>query len=105
MEDQYITRPEFEQYSQRMDEYNKRQDGRLKDIDAKVEKIGGMAIQIQRLADNTDMMLKEQKSASERLKAIEDEPKETIKTVRAAVLSAIGGAVAAAIVAAILAFI
>ncbi|MCD8206682.1 MAG: hypothetical protein LUD72_01955 [Bacteroidales bacterium] len=102
---EYIERPEFEQYTQKMDAENHRQNERLRDMDTKIEKIGDLTLAINNLTNQTNQMVAELKSMSGRLKTIEDEPKETIKTVRAAVLSAIGGAIAAAIVAAILTFI
>ncbi len=105
MEEQFIGRPEFEQYAQKMEAEDHRQNERLREMDGKIEKINDLTLAVTQLAEQMKQMVAEQKTMSDRLKAIEDEPKETIKTVRAAVLSAIGGAIAAAVVAAILAFI
>lgn len=105
MDHDNINRAEFSEYSRRIDDHNKRQDRRLEIIEGKVEQIGELTLAIQKLADNMDKFSEAQTETSARLKAIEDAPAETIKTVRAAVLSAIGGAVAAAVVAGIISII
>ncbi len=105
MMEEYITRPEFEQYSQRVDDENHRQNKRIDALENSVEKITDLTLAVNRMAVNMEQMVSEQKAVSDRLKAIEDEPKETMKTVRASVLSAIGGAVGMAIIAGIIAFI
>lgn len=105
MDNDFVSRNEFVQYSEKIDAENHRQNRRLEDVEKTAEKITDLTVAINKMAVNMEQMITTQKNIGDRLKEIEDEPKEDRKTAKASVISAICGALAMAFVAAIIAFI
>lgn len=97
----FITRPEHEEFARRMEEEHHRQNKRIGELEDTVRQIGQLTISVEKMAMSMEQMVKEQKEQGERLGKLEDVPAKNWNVVKAAVLSAIGTAIGAAIVAAV----
>lgn len=69
--DEYITRPEHDEFCKRMEDEHKRQNRRLGELEEDVRQIGAIATSVEKLAVNMENMAKEQKQQGERLEVIE----------------------------------
>ena len=92
-----IERAEHEEFAKRIDAENTRQNRRIEALEQSVDRFGRIASSVERLATNMEGMLKEQ----ERLDKLEGKPGEnwnvTVKSILAAIGSAIGGGLVVAI--------
>ena len=70
--DEAITRAEHEEFSRRMDEWNRRQDKRLELLEENVREIGTLTASIERLTISVQGMVKEQERQGQRLETLED---------------------------------
>ena len=97
----FITRPEHEEFCRRVDAEEKRQNHRLDVLEENVRQIGELTVAVKQMAVSMENMLAEQKEQGGRLKALEEVPaqkwKESTKVIWSAVLSALGTALAAGI--------
>ena len=66
-----ITRAEHEEFRRRMEEEHKRQDKRLELLEESVERTQSIAISVERLATNMEVMCKEQERQGKRLQELE----------------------------------
>ena len=93
-----IERAEHEEFAKRIDAENTRQNRRIEALEQSVDRFGRIASSVERLATNMEGMLKEQ---GERLDKLEGKPGEnwnvTVKSILAAIGSAIGGGLVVAI--------
>ena len=71
MEENYISRPEHEEFKQRLEEENSRQNHRLNSLEDLMKSISAMSTSIEKLALNMENMLKEQVSQGKRLEVLE----------------------------------
>lgn len=70
-DEEYVTQSAFLQFEKRIDEENQRQDGRLKGIDAKVDQISNLTVEISRVAGNTERILERLESHDSRIGVLE----------------------------------
>ena len=89
--DDYITRPEHEEFCKRMDDEHKRQNRRIGELEEDVRQIGAIATSVEKLAVNMENMAKEQKQQGERLKIIEGRDGEMWRRVTGYIATAIVG--------------
>lgn len=69
--DEAITRAEHEEFSRRLEDWNKRQDKRLELLEENVREIGTLTASIERLTISVQSMVKEQERQGKRLETLE----------------------------------
>lgn len=69
--DEAITRAEHEEFSRRMEDWNRRQDKRLELLEENVREIGTLTASIERLTISVQSMVKEQERQGKRLETLE----------------------------------
>ena len=72
--DDYITRNEHQEFSQRVDAENNRQNKRIDELEQSIKQIGAIAINVEKLAVNMENMTNELKKQGDRLDDIESKP-------------------------------
>lgn len=70
--DEPISRAEHEEFSHRLEDWNKRQDKRLELLEDNVREIGTLTASIERLTISVQGMVKEQERQGQRLETLED---------------------------------
>ena len=70
--DEAITRAEHEEFSRRMEDWNRRQDKRLELLEENVREIGTLTASVEKLALSVQSMVKEQERQGQRLETLED---------------------------------
>lgn len=103
--DDYITRPEHDEFAKRMEEEHHRQNRRIGELEETVQQIGKLTVSVEKMAMSMEQMVKEQKDQGERLGKLEDVPAKNWNTVKVAILTAIGTAIGTGIVAAVINYI
>ena len=96
-----IAREEHEEFAKRIDAENTRQNRRIEALEQSVDRFGRIASSVERLATNMEGMLREQERQGERLDKLEKKPGENWNTVVKTVLAAIGSAIGGGIITAI----
>lgn len=91
--DSPITRAEHEEFRRRLEEENKRQDKRIELLEQNVEKMGALTTSVEKLATNTESMLKEQEKQGKRLETLEGRDGEMWRKVVGYVVTAVIGIV------------
>lgn len=96
METDYVTRKEHEEFGRRLEEENRRQNERLRLIEASVNDILiPMQTSVEKLAMNMQNMLEEQRSQGKRLETLEkrdgEKWREVVKSVIACLIGAVVG--------------
>lgn len=90
--DDYITRPEYNERLQRVDDENNRQNKRIDKLESALEKLSELATSVQLLAQNMADMKNELVRQGARLETLEQEPaqnwKSVVKTVVAYIATA-----------------
>ena len=69
--DEPISRAEHEEFSRRLEDWNKRQDKRLELLEDNVREIGTLTASIERLTISVQSMVKEQERQGKRLETLE----------------------------------
>lgn len=69
--DEPISRAEHEEFSRRLEDWNKRQDKRLELLEENVREIGTLTASIERLTISVQSMVKEQERQGKRLETLE----------------------------------
>lgn len=69
--DEAITRAEHEEFSRRLEDWNKRQDKRLELLEENGREIGTLTASIERLTISVQSMVKEQERQGKRLETLE----------------------------------
>lgn len=87
--DEFMTKAEHREFAERIDSENKRQNKRIGDLEDGIKGITQVIITIERLATNVENMQKELCEQSQRLKAIEDKPKNDWDKVKWLVIGAV----------------
>ena len=105
MENNYISRLEYNEYVKRMEDEHRRINHRLEKCEQISEQMQDMNANISELATNMKHLLDEQLEQGKRLDKIEDEPKSMWESVKKGVFGAIGAAVGGAVIAALLHFV
>lgn len=97
----YILRAEHEEFARRIDAENSRQNRRIEVLEESVDRFGRIATSVEKLAVNMEGMLKEQERQGERLNKLEKKPGENWNSVVKSILAAIGSAIGGGLVVAI----
>ena len=87
----YVLRQEHVEFERRLDEHNKRQDARLKQIENSVSNMNDLVINVGKLATSIEHMAKEQKSQGDRLDKIESRDGEMWRNVVGYTITAVIG--------------
>lgn len=72
MSEEFITRAEHNEFRDRIDRENERQNERLKGLESSIEEINRLAISTERLAANMEKMVEEQKKQGDRISKLEE---------------------------------
>lgn len=90
--DSPISRAEHNEFVKRMEEYNSRQDARIKKLEELVDKISVLSTSIEKMANNMENMFNEQVSQGERLEKLESRDGEKWRELIKYVLTLVVGA-------------
>lgn len=102
MSEDYITRKEHEEFARRQDAENERQNRRIQLLEDNVREINALTVSMEKMSVSMENMFLEQKKQGERLEKLEQEPAETTKQIKQAIITAIVGTVVGAVVTAII---
>lgn len=91
--DDYITRPEYNERMQRVDDENNRQNHRIDKLEGALDKLNELASSVQVMAQNIATMTQELKRQSERLEKIEQEPADKWRKLTWLIITGVAGAV------------
>ena len=80
--DDYISRREHEEFVRRVEDEEHRQNVRIGNLENQTQTIQSLAMSVDRLATSMDRMAQEQAEQGERLKALEQEPAESWKSIK-----------------------
>lgn len=70
--DEPISRAEHEEFSRRLEDWNKRQDKRIELLEDNVREIGALTLSVHELATSVERMVKEQERQGQRLETLEN---------------------------------
>lgn len=99
---EYIGRGEHEEFAKRMEEEHTRQNKRISAMERALEQYNKIAISVEKMAINMELMLKEQKKQGEELEELKNAPVKKWNTLTTAILSAIGGAIGTGLIAVVI---
>ena len=88
-----ITRAEHEEFTRRIDDWERRQDKRLELLEENVREIGALTISVEKLAQSVESMVKEQEKQGQRLEALESRDGEKWRKFMGYALSALASGV------------
>ena len=88
-----IGRHEHDEAMKRIEDWNKRQDARLKDIEGHVSNLSRLTVSVERLATSMEVMTKEQTKQGARLEILEGRDGEMWRMVVGYVITAVLGIV------------
>ncbi len=91
-----------EEFAERIDAENARQNKRLDLLEKSVNHINDLTVSVEKMAVNMSNMLEELKKQGERLEKLEEEPLETGRQIKIAVITSVAGTIVGAAVTAIL---
>lgn len=89
-----ISRAEHEEFSRRIEDWERRQDKRLELLEENVREIGALTTSVEKLAQSVESMVKEQERQGDRLEALEGRDGEKWRKVVGYALSAAVGILA-----------
>lgn len=95
--DSTITRAEHEEFRRRLDEHNKRQDKRIEILEKGQQQVQELALSVQKLASNMEIMCEEIKAHRNRLDGVEFRDGETWRKLQYYALTAIASLIIGAI--------
>ena len=99
MDNNFIGRHEHDEFAKRIDEEQSRQNKRLGTLEEAFKNQNKLALSVEKMAINMELMFKEQKKQGEELDELKNAPIKKWNTVVTAILSAIGGAIGTGIIA------
>ena len=100
----FITRPEHDEFCRRIDAEEKRQNRRLDLLEDNVQKISDPTVSIEKMACSLETMAKELGDQGIRLQALEEVPGKNWSALRAGIIGAVAAAIGCGLVAAIVNF-
>ncbi len=103
MED-YIIRPEHEEFCRRIEAEEKRQNKRLDLLEENVQKIADITVSVEKMVCSMETMVKELEDQGKRLQALEEVPGKNWSALRAGIIGAVAAAIGCGIVAALINF-
>lgn len=86
-----ISRAEHEEFSRRIEDWERRQDKRLELLEENVREIGALTTSVEKLAQSVESMVKEQERQGGRLEALESRDGEKWRKVMGYIASAVVG--------------
>lgn len=86
-----ITRAEHEEFSKRLEEWDKRQDRRIELLEESVRDMSALATSVEKLATNIEGMVKEQEKQGKRLEVLESRDGEMWRKVVGYIITAVVG--------------
>lgn len=89
--EEYITRVEYEEYQKRIDEEDRRQNGRIKELEESTKQINALTVSIEKLAQSVESMVKEQEAQGKRLVSLEGKDGEMWRKVVGYAITAVIG--------------
>ena len=99
---EYIERPEYEEYKEKVDQRIKRGEARIEEAENNIKSLTELTSAVKELAINMKGVERELTKQGERLEKIEQEPADTWKTVKRTIITVIITALATAAVAALI---
>lgn len=102
--DNYITRPEHEEFAKRMEEEHRRQNRRIRLLEENVLEIGELTTTVAKLAISMENVIKVQEKQGKRLEALEEVPGRSWDTLKYGIIGAAAAAVGSGIIAAVINF-
>lgn len=91
--DSFITRAEHEEFKQRLEDEDRRQNRRIELLEDNVRQTGVLAASVEKLATNMSSMVKEQEKQGKRLEALEGRDGEMWRKVVGYIVTAVIGIV------------
>jgi len=91
MEDAAVGRAEFEEYKNRIEQEDHRQNGRIKELEESTKQINALTVSIEKLAQSVESMVKEQEAQGKRLVSLESRDGEMWRKVVGYVVTAVVG--------------
>lgn len=95
---EYIERPEYEEYKEKVDERIKRAEARLGEAEGNIKSLTELTSAVKELAISMKAVQKEIEKQGERLMKIEAEPADTWRTVKRTIITVIITAVVTGVV-------
>lgn len=89
--DDTITRAEHEEFSKRLEEWDKRQDRRIELLEESVRDMSALTTSVEKLATNIEGMVKEQEKQGKRLEVLESRDGEMWRKVVGYIITAVVG--------------
>lgn len=90
--DDYITRPEYNERMQRVDDENNRQNHRIDKLESAIDKLTELATSVKLLAQNMSDMKTELQRQGKRLEEIEQEPADKWRKLTWLIITGVAGA-------------
>ena len=97
MDANYISRFEHEEFSKKIDAEEERQNRRIALLEENIREINTLTVSVEKMAVNMGNMLDELKRQGERLGKLEQEPAETSRQIKLAIITSIIGTVVGAV--------
>ncbi len=91
MDEDYVGRREYEEYKEKKEAEDKRQNERLKAMDESIKQNSELTVSVSKLATNMESMLKEQEKQGQRLDSLEARDGELWRTTVGYVVTAVIG--------------
>ncbi len=88
-----VGRAEFEEYKNRIEQEDHRQNGRIKELEESTKQINALTVSIEKLAQSVESMVREQEAQGKRLVSLESRDGEMWRKVVGYVATAIIGIV------------
>ena len=88
-----VRRAEFEEYKNRIEQEDHRQNGRIKELEESAKQINALTVSIEKLAQSVESMVREQEAQGKRLVSLESRDGEMWRKVVGYVATAIIGIV------------
>ena len=88
-----VGRAEFEEYKNRIEQEDHRQNGRIKELEKSTKQINALTVSIEKLAQSVESMVREQEAQGKRLVSLESRDGEMWRKVVGYVATAIIGIV------------
>lgn len=100
--DEYVAKPEYDEYKQRIDERIHRSEKRIDQVERDVRTLTELTTAVKEMAIHMEGVKEELAKQGERLEKIEAEPADSWKTVKRTILTVIITAVVTGVVAALI---
>lgn len=103
--DDFITRPEHDEFARRMEEEHRRTNKRLELLEENVRQLTDLTVAVRELTVNVGNLAEKQGDMVSRVDALEKEPGKNWSALKSGILGAIAAAIGSGLVAAVIYFI